>query len=143
MEYVATFTIAVCSHLLMHFGSLYCKQYAPRSDCFFRGSLIRVHSVCFESKIILECMSIYAYNKTTFSVQNIMAGSWLLPKAETNHKGYLVGVRVNAFFLYLSSIAELFSLPLQAYVTNITQLCFVIAPLVLGLSSQNIVIVIQ
>ena len=33
-------------------GSLYCKQYAPRSDCSFKSSLIRVHFVfCFDEKV--------------------------------------------------------------------------------------------
>ena len=30
-------------HLLMYFGSLSCNQHEPRSDCFKRNSLIRVH----------------------------------------------------------------------------------------------------
>ena len=33
------------SHLLIIFGSLYFKQYGPRSDCCIRNSLIRVHKV--------------------------------------------------------------------------------------------------
>ena len=33
----------------MQFVSLYCKQYAPRSDCSIWSSLIRVHSVCYLS----------------------------------------------------------------------------------------------
>ena len=35
------------SHLLMHFCNLYCKQYGPRSDCFLKNSLIRVHVFTF------------------------------------------------------------------------------------------------
>ena len=34
------------SHLLMFLGSLYCKQYEPRSDGSQGSSLIRVHIVC-------------------------------------------------------------------------------------------------
>ena len=50
----------VCSYrLLMLLGSIYCKQFRPRSDyslwsksdCSLRSSLIRVHSVCFHDKI--------------------------------------------------------------------------------------------
>ena len=41
------------SHLLMYFGSQYCKHYGPRSDCSLRSSLNRVHSVCFDYKSIL------------------------------------------------------------------------------------------
>ena len=37
-------------HVLL-VGSLYCKQYGPRSDCSLRTILIRVHSVCFYDKI--------------------------------------------------------------------------------------------
>ena len=40
--------------------SLYCKQYAPRSDCSLRSSLNRVHSVCFHGKSFLECIWMYA-----------------------------------------------------------------------------------
>ena len=35
------------TYLLIHFRSLNCKQYGPRSDCSLRSSLIRIHSVCF------------------------------------------------------------------------------------------------
>ena len=38
------------SHLLIFLGSLYCKQYEPRSGCFQGSSLIRVHIVCFHLK---------------------------------------------------------------------------------------------
>ena len=41
----------VFSFLLVCFGSVYCKQYGPRSDCSHRSSLIRVHDVCFDDKI--------------------------------------------------------------------------------------------
>ena len=39
------------SHLLMFLGSLYSKQYGPRSDCSQGSSLIRIHSVCFHDNI--------------------------------------------------------------------------------------------
>ena len=45
------------SHLLMHFGSLYCKHFGSRSDCSY---LIRVHSVCFQIDIILKSIWVYA-----------------------------------------------------------------------------------
>ena len=39
-------TFVVCSsHLLVFLGSLNCKQYGPRSDCFLWSSLLRVHIV--------------------------------------------------------------------------------------------------
>ena len=41
-------TIVVCSLICLCTLSLYCKYYGPRSD-----SLIRVSSVCFQSKTIL------------------------------------------------------------------------------------------
>ena len=44
----------VLSFLLMHFGSLYCKQYETRSDCSNGSSMIRVHIVCFKDKIYSE-----------------------------------------------------------------------------------------
>ena len=37
----------------MYFGSLYCQQYGPRSDCSF-------HTVWFDDEIILEGILIYA-----------------------------------------------------------------------------------
>ena len=37
-------------HLLLDFGSLYCKQFEPRSG----SSLIRAHSVSVHENIILE-----------------------------------------------------------------------------------------
>ena len=42
---------------MIYFGSLhvYCKQYGPKSDCSFRCSLIKVHTVCFHDKSCLEC----------------------------------------------------------------------------------------
>ena len=49
-------TIFVCSQLLMY----YVKWYGPRSDCSHRSCLIRVHSVCFHVKSVLECIWIYA-----------------------------------------------------------------------------------
>ena len=45
-------------HLLLYFGSLYCKQYGPRSDCSIRSSLIRIHSVCFLDKIIWSAFEV-------------------------------------------------------------------------------------
>ena len=40
------------AHLPMYFGgSLYFKQYEPRSDCSLRSCLIRIHSVCFHGSI--------------------------------------------------------------------------------------------
>ena len=50
---VTTF-VTCSSHLLIFLGSLYCKQYGPRSDCSIRSSLIRVHSVCLHNKIYSE-----------------------------------------------------------------------------------------
>ena len=59
------------SHLLMFLGSLYCKQYGPRSDCSPAGeqsdhgsycpgsSLIWVHIVCFMIKTSLKDLGIY------------------------------------------------------------------------------------
>ena len=38
------------SYLLIYFGSLYCRQYEPRSDTSLRSSLIGAHSVCFHEK---------------------------------------------------------------------------------------------
>ena len=40
----AVFSSLNCIYTL---GSLYCKQYGPRSDCSLGSSLIRVHSICF------------------------------------------------------------------------------------------------
>ena len=57
---------------MMHFGSLYCKQYGPRSDCSLGTSLIRAHSVCFHQKSSLKLNLIYAVhriNGQTFSGQ--------------------------------------------------------------------------
>ena len=58
-----TFLSALC----MYFGSQYCKEYRPRSDCSNKeqtdrsgSSLIRVHGVCFHGKCFLECIRIYA-----------------------------------------------------------------------------------
>ena len=42
------------SCLCIFLGSLYCKQYGPRSHCFQWSSLIRVHSICFHDKIKSE-----------------------------------------------------------------------------------------
>ena len=39
------------------FKSDFCKQCGPRSDCFSRSSLIRVHTVCLYAKIGL-CFSV-------------------------------------------------------------------------------------
>ena len=36
---------SLLSHLLLHFGGPYCKHYGS-----LRSSLIRIHSVCFQSK---------------------------------------------------------------------------------------------
>ena len=47
---VTTFVV-YSSLLLMFLGSLYCKQYGPRSDCSLWSSLISVHIVCFHDKI--------------------------------------------------------------------------------------------
>ena len=47
-------------HVLLYFVSLYCKHYAPRSDCSLRRSLIRVHRVCYHDKSSLECIWRYA-----------------------------------------------------------------------------------
>ena len=44
------------SHLLMFFGSLYCKQYETSSDCCLWNSLIWVLSVCYYGKNILGCI---------------------------------------------------------------------------------------
>ena len=38
----------------MLLGSLYCKQYGPRSDCSQTSSLIRVHIVCLHDKVKSE-----------------------------------------------------------------------------------------
>ena len=42
------------SLLLRYFSGLYCKQYAPRSNCSFWSSLIWVPIVCFHLKIFSE-----------------------------------------------------------------------------------------
>ena len=64
--------------LHMDLGSLYCKQYGPRSESGFivfasiannmdpdqtatlGSSLIRIHSGCFQCESILQCFLIYA-----------------------------------------------------------------------------------
>ena len=47
-----TQTFVVCSsRLLMFWGSWYCKQYEPWSDCSQGSSLIKVHIVCVHEKI--------------------------------------------------------------------------------------------
>ena len=49
---------------------LYCKHYGPRSDCFLRSSLIRVHSVCFHGKgfsVVLLSICTRCIKQTTFS----------------------------------------------------------------------------
>ena len=40
----------------MYFGSLYCKQYGSRSECFLRFS---VHSVYFQDKKVVWCIWIH------------------------------------------------------------------------------------
>ena len=48
-------TSVVCSfYLLMFLGSLYCKQYRPRSDCP-QEQPDQVHIVCFHEKSSLNC----------------------------------------------------------------------------------------
>ena len=62
------------SLLLLFSGSLYCKQYGPRSDCSFGSSLIRVHYFCSHDKIEPEVsLNICSRRKKqmTFSGQNI------------------------------------------------------------------------
>ena len=44
-------TVICYSLLLIFLGSLYCKQYEPRSDCSKGDSLIRGHIVCLHEKI--------------------------------------------------------------------------------------------
>ena len=54
----------------MYFGSLYCKQYGPRSDCSLWSSLVRVHIICFSGVHLNICSS---NKQTAFSGQkNIM-----------------------------------------------------------------------
>ena len=59
------------SYLLNIFlGSLFCKQYEPRSDCSLRSSLIMVHTVCCHENVNLNiCMQ-----QTTFSGQQVVVG---------------------------------------------------------------------
>ena len=42
------------------FKSHFCKQCGPRSDCSFRSSLIRVHTVCLYAKIGLKSLQEYS-----------------------------------------------------------------------------------
>ena len=42
------------------FKSHFCKQCGPRSDCSFRSSLIRVHTVCLYAKICLKSLQEYS-----------------------------------------------------------------------------------
>ena len=67
------------SHLLMYFGSLYCKQSGPRSDCSPRSSLIRVHSVCF-NRISLDLIATYATGviRRGHYLYKMLAGKWLM-----------------------------------------------------------------
>ena len=48
-------------------GSLYCKQYGPRSDCLHGNSPTRVHIVFFHDKNYLKCMPLECKKQTIFS----------------------------------------------------------------------------
>ena len=68
------------SHLLMFLGRLFCKHYVPRSDFSLESSLIRVHSVYFNDKILSEVyLNIWSRrkNQTTLSGENI---DWMRAK---------------------------------------------------------------
>ena len=75
ISYAGSFTIhdngRLLSPLPLYIDTLYCKGYAPRSDCSLRSSLIRVHIVCVRSKVSLVCIRIYAADvmQTTFPGQ--------------------------------------------------------------------------
>ena len=51
------------------FKSHFCKQCGPRSGCFSRSSLIRVHTVCLYAKIDLKSLQdkCRQHKQTTFS----------------------------------------------------------------------------
>ena len=54
------------------FKSHFCKQCGPRSDCFSRSSLIRVHAVCLYAKIGLKSLQEYSaddINRRHFQMQ--------------------------------------------------------------------------
>ena len=56
------------------FKSHFCKQCGPRSDCSFRCSLIRVHTVCLYAKIGLKSLQEYSaddINRRHFQMQFI------------------------------------------------------------------------
>ena len=65
------------------FKSHFCKQCGPRSDCSFRSSLIRVHTVRLYAKIGLKCLQEYSaddINRRHFQMQFFLALEGL-----TNH----------------------------------------------------------
>ena len=47
------------SYMLIHFGSLHCKQYGPRSDCSFMSSLIWFHNVLTRQKYFGVYLNIF------------------------------------------------------------------------------------
>ena len=68
---LSVFSQYLLSALICLSNLLHCKHLGPRSYCSFRSSLIRVHSVCFHDKIILQCFCIGQNNQSIFSGQNI------------------------------------------------------------------------
>ena len=52
-------TVILLSHLLMYFGSLYCKQLGPKSNCSQGTRLISIPYVCYYGKSSLECILFY------------------------------------------------------------------------------------
>ena len=59
-----------------YFKSHFCKQCGPRSDCSFRSSLIRVHTVCLYAKIGLKSLPEYSadnINRRHFQMQFFLA----------------------------------------------------------------------
>ena len=62
------------SHLLKYFGSLYCKQFEPRSDCSFRSSLIRFILFASMMKVVYKaflCFQQTSKTDTIFRTKNI------------------------------------------------------------------------
>ena len=58
------------------FKSHFCKQCGPRSDCSFRSSLIRVHTVFLYAKIGLKSLKEYSadnINRQHFQMQFFLA----------------------------------------------------------------------
>ena len=77
----------------MFIGSIYCKQYGPRSDC---SQGIRVHNVCFHYKIRSEVrLNICSRHKKqmTFSGQIYwQKDNWLIQEKCSNFRAFSVNL---------------------------------------------------